>query len=259
MDHKIRPYILQETNWKSVKDTRYEVAVLPWGATEAHNYHLPYGTDTLLAASIAAESARKAWEQGAKVLVLPAIPFGVNTGQIDIPFCMNMNPSTQLMVLRDLVRVLTHHSLRKLVILNAHGGNHFKQIIRELYEEFPEVFIAGLNWWESAERKEYFEDPGDHADEMETSTMMHFHPEWVLPLEEAGPGTSVPYSIGALREGWVTTQRIWVRATVDTGVGDPKLSTAEKGRHFAEATSSRIADFLTELAETDLDHLYEGE
>ena len=37
-----RPYVLAETNWKAVKATDYEVAVLPWGATEAHNYHLPY-------------------------------------------------------------------------------------------------------------------------------------------------------------------------------------------------------------------------
>jgi creatinine amidohydrolase len=36
-----RPFILQETNWKTIKDTDYEIAILPWGATEAHNYHLP--------------------------------------------------------------------------------------------------------------------------------------------------------------------------------------------------------------------------
>ena len=40
----IRPYILAETNWKDVKESSYDLAVLPWGATEAHNYHLPYAT-----------------------------------------------------------------------------------------------------------------------------------------------------------------------------------------------------------------------
>jgi len=40
-----RPYILAETTWQAVRDTKFEVAVLPWGATEAHNYHLPYATD----------------------------------------------------------------------------------------------------------------------------------------------------------------------------------------------------------------------
>ena len=42
---KARPYILEETNWQAVKNTDYNVAILTWGATEAHNYHLPYATD----------------------------------------------------------------------------------------------------------------------------------------------------------------------------------------------------------------------
>ena len=94
----MRPYILAENNWKTIKDSSFEVAILPWGATEAHNYHLPYGTDIIEAEKVAAESARIAWEQGAKVIVLPAIPFGVNTGQFNVLLDINMNPSTQLAV-----------------------------------------------------------------------------------------------------------------------------------------------------------------
>src|SRR5688500_11085451 len=112
-----RPYLLAETNWKTVRDTRYDVAILPWGATEAHNYHLPYGTDVIETDAVAAESARRAWERGARVLALPCIPFGVNTGQLDIPFCMNMNPSTQAAVLADVAAVLDTHGVGKLVIL----------------------------------------------------------------------------------------------------------------------------------------------
>ena len=55
----MKPYILEETNWKQIKNQKYEVAVLPWGATEPHNYHLPYGTDSLETAKIAEEAARK--------------------------------------------------------------------------------------------------------------------------------------------------------------------------------------------------------
>src|SRR6185436_3241589 len=99
----MRPYILAESNWKTVKDSSFELAVLPWGATEAHNFHLPYGTDIIEAESVAAESARLAWEKGSKVIVLPCIPFGVNTSQADIKLDMNMNPSTQLAVLRDVI------------------------------------------------------------------------------------------------------------------------------------------------------------
>ena len=102
----IRPYVLAETNWKSIKKETYSVAILPWGATEAHNYHLPYATDNFQAEHVAIEAAKRAWQNKAKVIVLPTIPFGVNTGQMDIPFCINMNPSTQYAVLKDIVQVL---------------------------------------------------------------------------------------------------------------------------------------------------------
>ncbi|MEC7228308.1 MAG: creatininase family protein, partial [Candidatus Latescibacterota bacterium] len=79
-----RPYILAETNWKDVRETEYDVAILPWGATEAHNYHLPYSTDVVQCDEIAAEAAKRAWGQGARPIVLPTVPFGVNTGQLDV-------------------------------------------------------------------------------------------------------------------------------------------------------------------------------
>jgi len=125
----MRPYILAESNWKTVKNEQYELAVLPWGATEAHNYHLPYGTDIIEADHIAAESARKAWGQGAKVTILPTIPFGVNTGQSDIYLDINMNPSTQLAILKDVLSVLNRQGIKKFMILNSHGGNNFKPIV----------------------------------------------------------------------------------------------------------------------------------
>src|SRR5207253_4390722 len=76
-----RPFVLAETNWKVVKDTPIEVAILPWGATEPHNFHLPYGTDVYETMVIAERAAELAWKKGAKVVTLPTVPFGVNTGQ----------------------------------------------------------------------------------------------------------------------------------------------------------------------------------
>ncbi len=255
--NNIRPYVLKETNWREVRHTRYHVAVLPWGATEAHNYHLPYGTDAYLGEDIAIKAADQAWQRHAKVLVLPCVPFGVNTGQLDVPLCMNVNPSTQLMVLKDLIQVLNHHRIHKLVILNAHGGNHFKQMIREVYLDFPEMFVCSINWWEFADAPSVFEEPGDHAGELETSAMLYLRSDLVLPLSEAGPGTSIPYAVKAMREGKVTSHRIWSRATVDTGVGDPKASTVDKGEKFVEMATDGIAEFFIELASVSLDNLHQ--
>src|SRR6478735_6357612 len=101
-----RPYVLAEANWKSVKDTDYDVAILPWGATEPHNLHLPYATDNFESAAVAERAAEIAWKRGAKVIVLPTVPFGVNTGQLDLKLAINVNPSTQLAVLSDIASAI---------------------------------------------------------------------------------------------------------------------------------------------------------
>lgn len=184
----MRPYILAETNWKALKEASFELAVLPWGATEAHNYHLPYATDVIEAELLAAESARIAWELGAKVIVLPAIPFGVNTGQSDILLDINLNPSTQLAILRDVIGVLHRQGIPKLLIFNSHGGNDFKPMLRELGLQFPDMLLAFTNAYQVVNRKEFFDEPGDHADEMETSLLLYLKPELVLPKEQWGLG-----------------------------------------------------------------------
>lgn len=258
MSKTIRPYVLAETNWKSVKETDYSVAVLPWGATEAHNYHLPYATDNFQAAYVAIESAEKAWNRNAKIIVLPTIPFGVNTGQMDIKLCMNMSPSTQYAVLKDVVEVLDGHNIQKLVIINSHGGNDFKPMIRELSLEFPEVFICSINWWKTVDASSYFAEPGDHAGELETTAMQHIAPHLVLPLKEAGTGGAKQFKIKGLKEGWVTAQRQWTKVTEDTGVGNPKEATPEKGRQFLEAVIEKIADFLEELHHANLKDMYQN-
>jgi dienelactone hydrolase len=140
-----RPYVLGECTWTDVGAARYEVAILPWGATEAHNRHLPYATDNFETESVAIAAAGIAWERGARVLVLPTVPFGVNTGQREIPFCVNMMPGTQTALIRDVLPSLQDHGIRKLVLLNGHGGNDFRQIIREL-QPSTTALLAQVNW-----------------------------------------------------------------------------------------------------------------
>lgn len=251
-----RPYVLAETTWKRVEGERFEVAVLPWGATEAHNYHLPYGTDTLESERIAAEAAGLAWEEGARVVVLPCVPMGVQSGQLDIPLCLHVSPSTQAALLGDLARTLAGQGIRKLVILNGHGGNDFRAIVRELQPEVG-LFLCVLNWYSCVDAAEYFDEPGDHAGEMETSLLLHLAPDLVRPLEEAGPGRERRFAITGLREGWAWAPRQWTRVTDDTGVGDPRKATAERGARFFRDVTERIGGFLVELAAADPDDLYE--
>ncbi|SDM92261.1 creatininase family protein [Kriegella aquimaris] len=253
----MRPYILAETNWEALKDAKFDLAILPWGATEAHNYHLPYGTDIIEADHLAAESARIAWDKGGKVVVLPTIPFGVNTGQPDIYLDMNLNPSTQLAILTDVVEVLNRQGVYKLLIFNSHGGNNFKPLVRELGLKFPKMFISFSMWPDALDKTKYFDEKGDHADEMETSMLLYLKPELVLPREKWGDGKDKKYKIKSFSEGWVWAERKWSKISEDTGVGNPHKSTKEKGERFFKDVTEKIGAFFYELSKADLDDLYE--
>jgi creatinine amidohydrolase len=249
------PIILAESHWPAVAATAYDIAILPWGATEPHNRHLPYGTDTQQCDGLAAECARRAWARGAKVAVLPTVPFGVQTGQLDLPLAINLNPSTEARVLADVIASVERAGIRKFVIFNGHCGNDFKQMLRELQPTTP-VFLCTLNWWQVVDATQYFDEPGDHAGELETSLMQHLRPALVRPLSEAGDGAEKKPTITGLKERWVWAQRPWTTVSADTGIGNPRAATAEKGARYLEVVAERVARFLVELAAAEPSQMY---
>jgi creatinine amidohydrolase len=249
------PPVLAEAHWPDVASAQYAVAILPWGATEPHNRHLPYATDNMEAEGLAAVAATRANARGARVVVLPAVPFGVQTGQLDLPLAINMNPSTQARVLADVIASVERAGIRKFVLFNGHGGNDFKQMLRELQPTTP-VFLCSLNWWQVVDGTGFFDEPGDHAGELETSVMLHLRPDTVRPLAEAGAGAEKKPDMTGFRERWVWTQRPWTTVSADTGIGNPRAATASKGERFVDAVADRIAQFLVELSQGDPAAMY---
>ncbi len=247
---------LQELTYKQVKDRHYDLAILPWGATEAHNYHLPYDTDNLETEVILKQSVELATNKGASVLILPVIPFGVNTGQRDVPYVINMMPSTQAAIIKDVAQSVFNHGINKLLIFNGHGGNDFKTIIRETGTLYPGNLICACNWFQALKHSQYFSHPGDHADELETSLMMYLYPELVLPLSEAGNGQHKKFRVKALNENWAWAERQWTQVSNDTGIGDPQYSTAEKGEKYFIDLCQVVSNFIYELASTPNDDFY---
>ena len=253
----MRPYILAETNWHHIKDAQIELAILPWGSVEAHNYHLPYASDIIESDFIAAESARIAWEKGAKLIVLPTLPYGVNTGQADIRLDMNLNPSTQFAILQDIIQVLDRQGIYKLLVFNSHGGNDFKPILRELGLKYPRMLLCTANWFQALNRDDFFENKGDHAEEMETSLMLYLKPELVLAREKWGEGTEKQPRIKAFSESWLWMERKWPKITSDTGAGNPKKATRDKGEHYFKTLTDKIGNVFYELSQIDADDMYE--
>lgn len=258
-EYALRPWKLAETNHGAVKQTEYEVAVLPIGATEPHNLHLPYGIDTLEGTIVGEKICEAAHKRGAKVLLLPTVPYGTDTNQMEFPMAMNLNPSTLAAVITDLVDSLVKHGLRKIVLLNSHGGNEFKWVLRELYGRTPaHLFLC--NWWQVYEHDEIFEEYEDHAGEMETSFAMAHFPELIARKPDgslaADEGRWNQTRFEAINRGWVKITRPWHLLTTNSGVGNPHKATAEKAQRMLEIVVQRLAPFLVELSEAELDERF---
>ena len=244
---------LAEIHYGQVKEgPPFEVAVLPLGATEPHNLHLPYGTDTFQVESIGRIACELANAQGGRVVLLPALPYGTETNQMRFPLAMNLNPSTVAKVITDLVDSLARHGIHKCVLLNGHGGNDLKWLLRELHLATP-VHLFLCNWYKIAADRysEIFEDAGDHAGEMETSLMLAIRPD-LVEMSRADDGSMAKTQFDAVNRGWVEMTRPWHLLTTNSGAGNPHPSTAEKGSQLIEVVTERLAGFLAELSKSKL-------
>ena len=244
---------LSVSNYGIVKNANYDLVIQPWGATEPHNYHLPYLTDSLLSYDISVEASIAAKKlYNVNCMVLPAINLGSqNPGQRDLKFCIHARYETQKAILTDIVSSLYVQGFRRMLLVNSHGGNCFKNMIRDLSAEYPEFIIALSDLFNVLPLDIYFEEDGDHANEFETSVLMHYHPE-LVDLDKAGDGKSKPFALQSLNEKVAWIPRDWQKASEDTGIGNPKKSTAEKGKRFAHDLVEKYAKLFYELAKGDI-------
>ena len=252
---------LAESNFGAVKEHHWEVAVLPLGATEPHNLHLPYGNDTLEGDLVGEKICEAADRDGAKVILLPTLPYGTQTNQVEFPFAMNLNPTTLGTVVADLVDSLVQHGILKIVLLNSHGGNELKPVLRELYGRTPaRLFLC--NWYRvfADVYGEIFDEPDDHAGEMETSLALAYWPELVGRNPDgsltADEGRQAKTRFEALNQGWVSVTRPWHLLTTNAGAGNPHAASAQKGRRVMDLLVERLSRFLVELSEAELDERF---
>lgn len=237
------------------KDIDYSLAVIPWGATEPHNYHLPYLTDAILSHDIAVDAsiiAKKKYD--INVMVMPWVAMGAqNPGQRDLKFCVHTRQETQKAILTDIAASLYHQGIKRILIINGHGGNSFKGMIRDLSIDYPDLVIASSEWYKALPAKDYFENPGDHADEVETSVMMYYHPE-LVNLNEAGKGKAGGFSSQHLKSGVAWVPRNWNKVSIDTGIGDPGKASVEKGKRFAEDVAELYAELFRDLIKPESEY-----
>ncbi len=252
----INEWNLKESNLFRLKNQKIEVAVLPTGAIEPHNYHLPEGQDFFHTSYIAEQSVKAAWERTKSVICLPAIPYGVDCNLLDFPLAIHISQSSLNSMTNDIIRSLQGHGIKKIVILNGHGGNEFSAFIRQIQCDL-DIHVFLCNWWTVGKDKyaEIFDKPDDHAGEFETSVALALFPE-LVEYGRAKDGTPAPFRFEALEKGWVKTSRRFSRLNDFCASGDPSAATAEKGKKYLELVINRISNFLSDLAQTPIDETF---
>ena len=251
----MKPWKLQQLTQTVVRENRYEVAILPIGACEPHNLHLPYGADAFQSELVSDRVCEEAIKLGAKVIQLPTIPYGVQSNMMELKNALPINiyPATYFAFLKDIVDSLEKHGVLKLVIFNSHGGNDFlKPFVREMTGR-SNVFISVIDWWRVGRDVygEIFSKSDDHAGELETSVNLVITPA-LVNLKDAGDGAAKPTRFEAVNKGWVSISRPWHLLTETTGVGDPRAATKEKGEKYLSIVVPRLAKFVAELSAADV-------
>jgi creatinine amidohydrolase len=228
--------------------------LIPVGSLEQHGPHLPLSTDALIPAAISAEVARRT-----RSLVAPAIAYGYKSlprsgGGQHFPGTTSLDGATLIAELEDIVREFARHGVRKLAFVVGHlenqyfvteacdlalralkgHGVHDMRIMQIEYWNFTSPEVAKQVW------------PGgfdswalEHAGIMETSVMLHFHPELVdmTQVPEHPPARFATY------EMWpYDTNRVPWSGIHNTAKG----ATAEKGRLFADEYIEKLSEAIVE-------------
>ena len=158
------------------------VAVLPVGATEQHGPHLATGTDTTLAAAVARAAAKTTGD-----VVLPALAYGCSLGHTDRwPGTLSLDPVTMIAVITEIGRWVHASRFGKLVLVNGHATNGppCLSAILQLRRELPDLRLRFVSLFDLTPEiaARYAEDAPDfHANEAETSLMLHVEPAHVRP------------------------------------------------------------------------------
>jgi len=234
-----------------------DIVLLPIGATEQHGPHLPCGSDYFNAMGIAEMVSKRTG-----VIIAPGIPYGSHpyyhygwTGTIPV------RNSTQIMMVRDIVKGFVNSGFNKVIIINAHGQwwvltTALQDICLEI-----NVFMAVATWQDIAQPtiKTVLETPTKHADESETSLALFLYPEktdMTKAVKESVKGLvdKKLYRFGTHGDtsagfsGIDITTRAQEPIESKYGVvGDATLATKEKGEKVVKAAADVICALIEDL------------
>ncbi|WP_405508236.1 creatininase family protein [Streptomyces purpurascens] len=220
-----------------------QVAVLPVGSFEQHGAFLPLATDTLVACAVAREIA------GAyPVHLLPPVTISCSHEHAAWPGTVSISSVTLHAVVRDIAVSLRRSGVEALVVVNGHGGNYvLGNVVQESSArgERMALFPAPEDWEEARERAGVVTSllTDMHAGEIETSILLHAHPEMLRP------GYETSDFVADDRRHLLT---LGMSGYTDSGViGRPSLGSAEKGKELLASLADSFGAYFSMLTSAD--------
>ena len=246
-------------------DPEQVIAVLPIAATEQHGPHLPVSTDHAIMKGML-ETVFPMLPTDLDVRFLPVQCIGKSNEHIRVPGTLSMGATTLIAAWTELGESVARAGIRKLVMVNSHGGNEeiMGIVARELRVRF-DMLVAKTSWSRFGFPDGLFSDHnrtyGIHGDDYETSLMLHFVPNTVKMEQARDFESAVPKARAAFTHLAHQSPHAfaWIAGDLNPEgvVGEAHLATAEKGRlaatHqaqgfvelLADMRKARLADWLT--------------
>lgn len=247
----------------SAGDTASWIAVLPVAAIEQHGPHLPLSTDTAIAHGQIARVC-ELLPDDLPVTFLPVQQIGKSDEHIDFPGTLTASPETLVRLWGEIGESVHRAGVRKLVLINSHGGNVpvLDIVARDLRVKFSMLAVA-TNWLRfgqpdglyPAEEFSY----GIHGGAIETSIMLHLHPDLVA-MDKAGDFRSAQTEFiaefshlrahGPAQFGWKTQDLNPAGA-----LGNAAIATADKGEASLDHAARGFIALLADVHRFDMDRL----
>ena len=225
------------------------IVILPVASLEQHGPHLPVEVDSILGETVAARTAEKVLATGQPVLVLPVLWTGLSEHHMSFGGTVTLDNAAFAALIEGVIRSVLRHGFRRIVLLNAHGGNEnaLRTITDDLTPKLGVPIVQFTYWYAAAVAiAKILETQGglSHACEAETSMMMAVRPELValdrIPLAKSNTTPALDDVVGGGVHMWRS-----VGSRSASGVlGNPEAATPEKGVALFESISSVLAGKL---------------